>query len=553
MLKSLTIQNFAIIDHVQFDLEGQMSVLTGETGAGKSIIIDAISLLMGSRATSFMVKSNQKKAFIEGVFDIEEHPTLKQILQEKGFDDEDLLVISREISSEGKSQARVNYRLVPVSLLKEIGQYLADIHSQFETQYLLNDKIHLSLLDQYIGSEMQTLLVNYQSLYHQYRQAKKKYEDLLNAPSDEEQLDFYQSKIEEIEAADLHEGDIEQLEAEKKRMSEFEKIHEKLSHMLHLVKADNGVVDRMYESQRLLSTIDDPELESLQERFSDCYYQISELVSELESYQDDLVFDEYRYEEIQNKLFLIKKLQRQYGYDEASILAKKEEFLEKINLIENKDALLIKLEKEYLALKDKALKKAQIISNLRKEKASSLEEAIIQQLSDLYMNQTIFKCEFKTLSDMTSSGIDDMKFLITTNVGQELHALSDVASGGELSRLMLGMKCIFTRLAGVKTIIFDEVDTGVSGKVAFAIGRKMKEISKNAQVLCITHLPQVASFASHHLFVYKKVENNNTKTDVKWLNEEERISEIAKMLSNDIVNETALQNAKYLIEENSKI
>lgn len=553
MLKSLMIQNFAIIDRIQFDIESGMSVLTGETGAGKSIIIDAISLLMGARATSFMVKSNTKKALIEGVFDIENHPKLQEILSNKGFDIDDEVVISREISSEGKSQARINYRVVPIALLKEIGDYLADIHSQFETQYLLNDKIHLSLLDQYIGSDLTNLMSEYQIMYKDYKQARKKYEEVLNAPSEEEQLDFYQSKIDEINSADLHEGDIDQLENEKKRMSQFEKIHEKLSNVLYLFQQDNGINDRLYESNRLLSSVDDPELENLQNKMNDSYYAISELVDEIESYKDDLIFDEYRYEEIQNRLFLIKKLQRQYGYEEIDILKKRDEFLEKIELIQNKEVLLIKLEKEMNQLKDKCIKLASKISMLRKEKAITLEKEIISQLNDLYMNNTQFKCEFLPLQDLSSNGLDDMKFLISTNVGQNLHALSDVASGGELSRLMLGMKCIFTRLAGVKTVIFDEVDTGVSGKVAFAIGRKMKEISKNAQVLCITHLPQVASFASNHLFVYKKLENNQTKTDVRWLSDNDRIQEIAKMLSNDIVNESALENAKYLISENSKI
>lgn len=553
MLKSLTIQNFAIIDQVQFDLESNMSVLTGETGAGKSIIIDAISLLMGARATSFMVKTGQKKAFIEGVFDIENHPKLKEILASKGFDEDDLVVISREINSEGKSQARINYRLVPVSLLKEIGEYLADIHSQFETQYLLNDKIHLSLLDEYIANDLSELMKNYQETYSNYKKAKKKYDDLLNTPSEEEQLDFYQSKIDEIDQADLSEGIIDQLENEKKRMSEFEKIHEKLSNVMYLTKSDNGVVDRLYESNRVFNSIDDPQLESLQERFENVYYQVSELLDEIESYKDDLVFDEYRYEEIQTRLFLIKKLQRQYGYDELSILSKKEEFLEKIDLIQNKEATLMKLEKEYLNFKNQCEKIAIQISKIRKEKALLLEKEIITQLSDLYMTNTVFKCEFNDLSELSPNGLDSMKFMITTNVGQNLHALSDVASGGELSRLMLGMKCIFTRLAGVKTIIFDEVDTGVSGKVAFAIGKKMKEIAKDSQVICITHLPQVASFASHHLFVYKKTEDNTTKTDVRWLNDQQRVEEIAKMLSNDVVNESALENARYLINENSKL
>ena len=397
------------------------------------------------------------------------------------------------------------------------------------------------------------MMNEYQTTYTKYKKAKKNYDDLLNTPSEEEQVDFYQSKIDEIEQADLSEGIIEQLENEKKRMSEFEKTHEKLSNIIYLTKSDNGVMDRLYESKRILNSIDDSQLESLQENFENVYYSVSELLDEIERYQDDLVFDQYRYEEIQTRLFLIKKLQRQYGYDEKSILLKKDEFLEKIDLIQNKEATLIKLEKEYLDLKNQCEIIALNISKLRKEKALLLEKEIINQLNDLYMTNTKFKCKFTDLNELSPSGLDSMKFLITTNVGQNLHALSDVASGGELSRLMLGMKCIFTRLAGVKTIIFDEVDTGVSGKVAFAIGKKMKEISKNAQVICITHLPQVASFASHHLFVYKKTEDNTTKTDVCWLNENQRVEEIAKMLSNDVVNESALENARYLILENSNI
>lgn len=551
MLKSIMIQNFAIIDQVQIEFDNGMSVLTGETGAGKSIIIDAISLLMGARATSFMVKSGAKKAFIEGVFEVKE-TAMKERLSELGFDIDEDLVISREISAEGKSQARLNYRIVSLTVLKEISQYLADIHSQFETQYLLNDKIHLHLLDQYIGQPMAAMKQQYSHLYQDYQAAKKAYDTLLAAPSDEEQLDFYQAKIQEIDDADLHEGDIEALEQEKKRMSQFEKINEKLKYVLAYLQADRGALDQLYQAEHQFSQIDDEALEPLQDRLSDAYYQLNDLVDEISSYQDQMTFDEYRYEEIQNKLFAIRKLQRQYGYEVSEILAKKAEYEEKINLIENKEVMLDKLFKKKERCYEQCLQQAQQMHALRYQEAKKLEQSIMTELKDLYMSNTHFICHFETSKTLLNDGIDEMCFMISTNVGQSLHRLSDIASGGELSRLMLGMKCIFTRLEGVQTVIFDEVDTGVSGKVASAIGRKMKEIARSVQVICITHLPQVASFADHHLYVYKQTAQDRTLTGLAWLNEEQRIQEIAKMLSNDTINQSALDNARYLINENGK-
>lgn len=553
MLKSLMIKNFAIIDEIQIEFKENMSVLTGETGAGKSIIIDAISLLMGARATSFMVKTGSKKAFIEGVFEISMQKSLLTKLEEMGFEVDDELVISREISVEGKSQARLNYRNVPASLLREIAIELADIHSQFETQYLLNDKIHLSLLDQYIGKSMENLLATYTLAYQNYLEKKKNYQTLLETPSDEEQIDFYRSKIDEIDQADLKEGEIEQLEQEKKRMSQFEKLNEKLSSVLYYLQGDKGALDSFYQAEHIFNQLDDQQLSELQEKLSDAYYTLSDLADEISAYKDDLVFDEYRYEEIQNRLFLIRKLQRQYGYEVNDILKQKEDFEKKVELIENKEAMLIKMAKELENSETAARKIALEIRAKRYEYAKKLEKDILLQLKDLYMENTQFSCAFEQCEKLNENGLDQMSFMISTNTGQQLHRLSDVASGGELSRLMLGMKCIFTSLEGVSTVIFDEVDTGVSGKVASAIGRKMKEISERIQVICITHLPQVASFATHHLFVYKHVVDQATKTEAKWLDEEQRIYEIAKMLSNDTINDRALENARYLLKENGKI
>ena len=552
MLKGLRIQNFAIIDALNIEFDEDMTCLTGETGAGKSIIIDAISMLMGARANASMVKSGADKAFIEGVFDIQDKPFVQQQLAENGFDVEDELVISREIQASGKSTARLNYRLVSASLLRQLMGTIIDIHSQFETQHLLNSKLHLSLLDRYLGDELQSLQTQYQKAYRSYREAKKQLEDLLATPADDEQLEFYESRIREIDEANLQAGELDQLEEEKKRMSQYEKINASVQETLSLLENDRGALTMLYEADHLLQRIDDQTLDPLKTGFEDTYYQLMDLTEQLRDYSQNLFFDEYRYQELSERIFLIHKLQKRYGYDISDILAKRDEMAEKVELIKHRDQLLDEAEQALAEMKQHASDLAAVLSMQRKEGAKKLEQAIEAELASLYMQQTRFVVQFEALDDLTADGQDRITFLISTNVGQALHPLSDVASGGELSRLMLGLKCIFSRIDGISTIIFDEVDTGVSGKVATAIGRKMKEIAHHCQVLCITHLPQVASFAAHHLYVYKEVRDNRTHTAVKWLTDHERIDEIAKMMSNDEITAQARENATALICENGK-
>lgn len=552
MLKGLRIENFAIIDTLNIEFDEGMTCLTGETGAGKSIIIDAISLLMGARTNSSMVKSGAKKAFIEGIFEIGDKPEVIKFLEENDFQVEDELVVSREIQATGKSSARLNYRLVSISLLKQFMSAIIDIHSQFETQHLLNSKIHLNLLDRYLGDQVLNIQLSYTKAYQEYREAKKRYDNLVEMPSDDEQLEFYEMRIREIDDADLQDGELDRLEDEKKKMSQYEKISASIRETLSLLENDRGALSLLYDADHLLQRIDDETINPLRMGFEDIYYQLADLTEQLRDYGQNLVFDEYRYQEISERIFLIHKLQKRYGYEIRDILAQRDDMVAKVELINHRDQML----EDALNVLNKANKKAHDLalelSKKRKEGAKLLEAEIEKELASLYMSQTRFVVCFDELDTVSVDGIDKVTFLISTNVGQALHPLSEVASGGELSRLMLGLKCIFSRIDGISTIIFDEVDTGVSGKVATAIGRKMKELSHHGQVLCITHLPQVASFASNHLFVYKEISNGQTCTAIRWLTDNERVDEIAKMMSNDDITEQARENAALLISENSK-
>lgn len=550
MLSSLMIKNFAIIDDIHIDFDDHMTILTGETGAGKSIIIDAIGLLLGHRASSFMVKSGQPKAVIEGVFDISD--ALRQLLLTFGFEVEDDLVLYREILSNGKSIAKLNYRTISISLLKQISPYLVDIHSQFETQELLKEDFHLTLLDRYGHKEISLLLNQYEKAFHDYKQIKKQYDALLKVDGQEEERDFYQAKIDEINQVDLETVDIDSLENEKKQMSDFEKTNDSLSQVLSYLTKDQGCSDQLYQADYLLSHLDLEELKDVQDRLSNVYYQLNDIIEELDDIKEGLFFDPYRYEEITQQLMHIKKLQRQYGYEPQMILEKRQEFLDYIDLIDHREERLAALKKQLDDQYTIAYDIAYDLHQARVRYATLLETQMETQLKDLCMEQSVFKVSFDTTAQLKPKGIDQVVFMVSTNKGQSLSHLSDIASGGELSRLMLAMKCLFTEISGVSTIIFDEVDTGVSGKVAFAIGRKMKQLSLAYQVLCITHLPQVASFADHHLYVYKTTELEITQTKVSWLNKDERIKEIAKMLSNDFLTEEALLNASTLIAQSSK-
>lgn len=548
MIQQLVIKNFTIIDDLTLEFYDSFNVLTGETGAGKSIIIDALGLLLGDRASSSLVRQGAKKAYIEGIFLL--NSTLKSKIEEILEDEiDDTLILSKDIYNDGRSVSKVNGRSTTINIIKQIAQSMIDIHSQHDNQYLLNIKFYLSLLESFGNKEYQNIKSQYSNDYKEYLEHNKKYEDILNSHFSEDEIEFIRYQLKELENLNLKENEIEELEEEQKRINSFEKIANNANEAINALDGDQGAINSLYYAKKALENLANyKDFSSLQEPINDLYYRCLDLNENLKDTFNSIDFDENRLEEIQNRLYQINKFKRKYGNSYEDIQNSLIELQNKLRIYDEHEILLSKYEKNKNNAYTKAMNSAKNLSNARKELAKILQDKIISQLKDLYLENAKFNIDFNTAVNLSSDGLDKIDFLISMNPGQPLQSLSKVASGGEISRLMLGLKVLFTKHFGISTVIFDEVDTGVSGKVARAVGLKMKELSNDIQIISITHLPQVASLANNHFHVSKVASNDSTRTIVTRLNEEEQIQEIAKLLSGDKTTASALENAKELIK-----
>lgn len=544
MFKEIYVKNFILIDQLHLDFTKGFSVFTGETGAGKSLLIDAISLLCGSRASFEYVTQGKEYALVEGVFSLDNnHPVLKE-LDELGIEIEDDLIITRKITSDGKSNVKINHRSVSLSMLKNIMSQMIDIHSQHDTQYLLNSKSHLSLLDEYC--HIDDLLNECKTVYKSYKEALDNYNDCLNGELNED-IDFLRYQLNEIEEADISEEKVNEYQYELKNLNNFEKLNENLSQCYDLLSGNDQTLEILYEAIRKLENLKDFDwTEKMISDLNDYYYGIEEISSLVNDQLNRLDYDENRVNEINQYLYTFNNLKRKYGNSVQSILNKKDELIQRIELIENRQEVLDRLERNVKSTYKEYRKVADEISKIRKEKAIQLQKDISKECSDLYLDKTRFEVRF-IVSDATSHGIDKVEFFISMNPGEPLKPLVSVASGGELSRLMLGLKTIFTSLTSIETIIFDEIDTGVSGNVALAIGKKMRQISENHQLFAITHLASVAACANNHYVVEKKQKIDSTHTNIRELDYDEIIQSLAQIANNSL-SETALNAAKELYE-----
>lgn len=543
MLQQIYVENFVLIDNVNLTFRDHLSAFTGETGAGKSLLIDAIGILKGDRISSSLVRQNKEKALIEGVFTLSEQHPAYGILQEAGYDiEEGMLIITREFTKDGKSTSRINHRLTTVSFIKEVIRLLIDIHSQHDTQYLLNSRYHLGLLDAYCAHD--ELLTQTKKAYEKYKECCDTLHDALLNTYNVDDLEFLSFQLNEIEQAAIHDGELEELEFEQRRMQAFEKISSHLHNAIEYLDGSHGSNPSLYEACRELESLDEDEhLVKAHEALLDAYYLIDEKLGELRDYLSFMEYDEQRYNDIQERIFLIRKIERKYG-NIRYLDQKKEELQKKIDQILHRQEFIEQQEQLKKEAYAAFFSYAKQLQTNRKKQAKRLESDIIKQLEDLYLPNARFEISFQeTEGNMT--GIDKVEFMISMNPGEHMKPLSTTASGGELSRLMLGLKAVFTDLAGIETIIFDEIDTGVSGSVALAIGKKMKQLANSTQVLCVTHLAQVAACADTHYLVKKKQLEQETQTQIVKLSEEERIRELA-MISSDSQSEHALRAAQEL-------
>ena len=545
MIESLYIENFAIIDQVQIDFQSGMTVLTGETGAGKSIIIDAIGQLIGQRSQPSFVKNGADYAFIEGVFS--SNKEIDKILLDNNFPIDEHLVISKKINRDGKSAIKINYRNSSQLLLKKIMSQIVDIHSQFETHQLFNESYHLKLLDNFIGNELTDLKKEYLTLYQMYKNLNQKHLSLTKEELTDEQLDFYLAQLEEIEELDLENFDEEEFLKERNNLLNYEKNSQHIKNYKALMDSSKGIMDLFKQSLNELSYLEIDDIKHNYDQLYDLYYTVDGINQDIYDQFSQSYFSEEHYNEVQETFFKLNKLKRKYGQTIDAIIDFKNSLIEKIELFKNRNQMIENINLKLKETENQLIYYAKKISILRKNKALELEKEVKYILNQMYLQQVQFKFDFQ-INDFNDNGIDNVKIVVSTNSGQPLQPLQKIASGGELSRIMLAIKAVSQNSKDGGTIIFDEADTGVSGKVAESIGHVIKKISKKQQVICITHLAQVACFANNHLFIEKEQMDNTSKVHVRLLNEKESVYELAKMISGKEITQQSIDHAKKLKE-----
>jgi len=555
LLSELSIKDFAIIEELHVSFEEGMTVLTGETGAGKSIIIGAIQLLAGGRGSHQFVRHGAKKAEIEGMFRLKYMTDdFRHQLTDLGIDwsDDYVFVIRRDISASGKSTCRINGTLVTIAMLREVMRHLIDIHSQHENQSLMDERYHIHLLDQFAGEDFKKTFASYTEMYQRYKKYKRQLEEqMLDERQVAQQIDIYSFQLNEINEAQLEIGEEEKLLQEQTQLKHFDRIYSRLGTAYEALSNENHGLDWIGSAMSDLedaATVDES-LETLAETTTSNFYALQDVAHQLSDILSDMEFNPSRLEEVESRLALIGQLQRKYGETIEDILIYRESIADELDRLVHRDERLAEVEEKFEQVKQDLMIEAEELSIIRKQNAEQLKVAIERQLADLQMGKAQFdvRIERKEKDIFDAFGYDHVAFYISTNVGEPFMPLVQVASGGELSRVMLALKTIFSVHEGVLSIIFDEVDTGVGGRAAQAIADKMTMIAHYSQVLCISHLPQVAAMADHHYVIEKEVEDGRTFTRIRAVEEEKREEELSRMLSGAEVTPLTLRHAAELI------
>ncbi len=553
MLRELSIRNFAIIDDLTVSFSDGLTVLTGETGAGKSIIIDAVHLLAGGRGSQEFIRHGARKAELGGLFQIahDDHPIYAK-LEEAGLEaEEGTIILRRDLNDNGKSVCRINGKLVPLSVLRDIGGSLIDIHGQHENQELMDEKHHIHLLDYFAYEELKDVQERYSQLYNSYRALKREVQALnLDEQRTAQRIDLYQFQINELEEAALQLDEEERLLEERWRLMNFHKIFERANLAYEAISGESKGLDYIGNAMNALEDIDDLDtnFKETSEAVASSFYALQDAAYQIKHILDDLEFDPERMNEVEQRLAQYQAMKRKYGTTVEEILVYQAKIEEELMQLINRDETIQQSEKQLHEMEGQLTVLADELSSIRKENAQKLSDAIMNELRVLHMEKAQFIVKFETLEQFDASGKDNVAFYISTNVGEPPKSLPKIASGGELSRIMLALKTIFSSSTGITSIIFDEVDTGVSGRVAQAIAEKISDISVNSQVLCISHLPQVAAMADHHYYIKKQVEDDRTFTTITEIEGNERIEELSRMMSGAEITDLTLQHASELIE-----
>ena len=564
MLLELSIRNFAIISSLNVSFHKGLNVLTGETGAGKSIVIDAISLLIGGRASADYVRHGENKAEIEGLFDMSSHASLQALCAQWDIESEDgTLILRRDIHRQGKNVCRVNGKLVPLSILRQIGQSLVDIHGQHEHHSLLRQEQYIPLLDAYGKKDIEPDRSKYEQLFNEFTRLTQEIKRL----SDSEQqiaqrIDLLRFQMNEIAAAELKAGEDQQLEQEKKKRLHAQKLYEGMETAYQALHGEGRALESLSVVLDQLEelTAVDTSLQPFLDKVRDMYFELEDMSRTFGEYKEHIEFDPQHINHIENRLVQIDQLKRKYGASVEDILAYADKIKGELDDLVHKDERVDALREQQKALLADLIRQAARLTEQRRKVARHLVKHIHKELKDLYMDQTVVNIAVEPLANgqeiehegrkrfINKQGWDEVKILISANPGEPLKPLSKTASGGELSRFMLSLKTVFSRVEPVATMIFDEVDTGVSGRVAGAMAEKLLAISRDQQVLCITHQPQVAALSDHHYRIVKEVDGGSTMTNIIPLNDEEKQLELARMMGGDEVTSASANHAHELFE-----
>lgn len=537
MIEQLSVKDYVLFKSCIIDFKNGMSVITGETGAGKSLLIDAIGYLSGNRIKSNVIRNGKDKAILSMVLTSNEK--VNAILEENGFEVDDQVIISRTVLNNNKSTVRINQQITTLSFVRKIVNLLVDIHSQMDTYRLMDTSVQMELLDSY--AKTMGLKASVNEAYVKYSNVLHELETIKSEEFSDAELEFLTAQLDEIENANVQENELDALNDQIHEATSWYKNSEDLSSCLYEIDKENGALDSLYTLYKQASK--SPILNDYEESFKNLYYSLQSVDEELKHMRDTHSNDSLDLDSLQSRQYLIKKLYRKYGGSYTCLMESKKSITDKIDRIIHRQDVFDKLEKEKEELFTLYMKLANALSLKRKDVFSRLESKVMEHCKDLMLENARFmiSCMEKKPSN---NGIDDIEFLVSMNPGQDFSSLSASASGGELSRLMLALKVVFQASNGIETIIFDEIDTGVSGKVALAMGAKMKALSKNYQVLCITHLASVAVYANTHYLVNKKTSASETITSVQELDQDKTIQELAVMTSGE-----ASQKAKESMQD----
>jgi DNA repair protein RecN (Recombination protein N) len=552
MLLEISIKNFAIIEEISLTFENGMTVLTGETGAGKSIIIDAMNLMLGARASLDVIRHGANKAEIEGLFSVGENAALTQILEENGIEVTEELIIRREILQNGRSIGRINGQMVNLTTLRAVGQYLVDIHGQHDQEELMKPNMHIRMLDEFGNSHFASVKKHYQDLFERYRRLRKR---VLTKQKNEQEhkarIEMLEFQIAEIEAAALKSGEDQTLNQKRDKLLNHKHIADTLTNAYVMLDDEEfSSLSNIRSAMNDLMTLEefDADYKDMSSNVSEAYYILEEVTKHLGDVIDELDFDAGSLQQIEARLEVIYSITRKYGGSVDDVLDYYENITKEYNLLTGNDESSDDMEKELKRLEKELIVAAENLSQERHQLAKNLEAEIKQELADLYMEKADFQVQFSK-GKFNRDGNEAIEFYISTNPGEGFKPLVKVASGGEISRLMLAIKSAFSRKEDKTSIVFDEVDTGVSGRVAQAIAQKIYKIGSHGQVLAISHLPQVIAIADYQFFIEKRSDENTTVSTVRLLSEEERVEEIAKMLAGSDITEMAREQARELLKK----